>query len=425
MQIRRINPFKSTKSTLTVLILLAYVGLFLPIPVSNITLAVLLLYSVIHTSLGEFKTSWRQPWPLLAATAFMLLLIGLLYTENMDNGWFVMEKRLSLLLIPLLALPLFTRLDSVSPSLFRFMGYIGMASSVYLLGYAAVHYLFLDDPSAFYFERFTRPLIHYVYYAMYFVVGSLCLLDSLYDELITRRFGIVILASLFIYSLGFLILIASKTGILSFAVVSIFLLYRRLKNKRLFAVSLVALFLSGALFLYVNDTTRSRFTELTENLSILTREQLGDWQAEKITGLNMRLLFWKISVKHVVNDGDFLWGVGSGDTQDYLNTLYTDPLYNRHGYVGWDTHNEWVFTFVQVGLISVGVWASLMLIYFRKAWKASDHRFLIFLMVTFAFSMSESILESNKGIVFFALMMTVFTSAYAKPAATATPAAIS
>lgn len=428
MEVRRLNPFKSTKSTLTALILLAYGGLFLSIPLSNLTLAILLVYCLTRLSFPEaFASLRKQPLPALMILSFVLLLIGLLYTDtdNLKTGWFALEKKLALLLVPAIALPVFRKHDVCAPSLFRSMGWICLGSSFFLLGYAGFRFIAGQDTQAFYFENFTRPLVHYVYYAMYFAVGILCFVDSVLDEVMSRRFGIAILAVLFIYSLGFLILVASKTGILIFIAASVFLLYRRMKDKRLFRVSLAVLLVSGSLFLYVNDTTRGRFTELTENLSILTRDQLGDWQTEKITGLNMRLLFWKISVIHIVDDGLALWGVGTGDTQDYLDALYTDPRYNRHGYVGWDTHNEWVFTFVQSGLLGVAVWVVLFAVYFRRGWKAADTRLLLFLLVTFFFSLSESILESNKGIVFFALLMTLFASGYPKDAHAVTPAVTS
>jgi O-antigen ligase len=411
VQVSLIPPFKSTKSTLTTLIVVAYVGLFFSIPLSNLTLLILLTYCLIKTSPRDILANLRsQPLPGLILLYFVLLVLGLGYTANIPTGLFALEKKLAMVLVPLLALPLLRQVQIPPDSLFRRIGAVSLASSGILLIIAAYKTLVIGEPQAFYFENFTKPLIHYVYYAMYFAIGTLWLLDSLFDALLAKRYGFLILLALFIYSFGFLFLVASKTGILSFGLGSAFLLFRRVVNKRQLTVYVGALLLSAAVFLYFNETTRSRFTELTENLSILTRDQLGDWQKERITGLNMRLLFWKISIVHTWQDNAVLWGVGTGDTQDYLNALYTDPRYNRHGYVGWDTHNQWVFTFVQLGLIGVAVWAALYLVYLKKAWKSGDLKFLVFLFVTFAFSMSESILESNKGIVFFALFFTVLAS---------------
>jgi putative effector of murein hydrolase LrgA (UPF0299 family) len=404
---------KNTKSILIALIGLAYTGMLFSIPVSNLCLALLLLFCLIHTRPKELLRSIKEHrLPQLLIIGYLLLLIGLLYTTNMETGFFILEKKLALLLIPILALPIFQRLEVSRGTTYRIIGYITVGSSLVLLSIGGFKGWILNDPQAFYFENFTKPLIHYVYYAMYFAIGMLCLLDSLFDRLARNKQGVLILLGLFIYGLSFLLLVASKTGILAFSMASAFLLYKRMESKKLFLISMLALVTTASVVLYFNETTRNRFTELSQNLSILTRDQLGDWNEEVITGLNMRLLFWKISVVHIWRDHMVLWGTGTGDTQDYLNALYTDPKYNRYGYVGWDTHNEWVFTFVQLGLMGVAVLALLYFIYWRKAIRKEDLKFLVFLFITLAFSMSESILESNKGIVYVALFFTLFASAY-------------
>ncbi|MDZ4716535.1 MAG: O-antigen ligase family protein [Cytophagales bacterium] len=406
------NFFKNTKSVLIVLTCLAYTAMFFSIALGNVLLGALLLFCLINTRPKEFVQSIKENvLPKLVITLYILLLIGLLYTSNYKTGFFILEKKLALLFVPLIALPLYRKHKVSGGSLFELLGYITIGSSILLLAIATYRTLLLKDHLAFYFETFTKPLIHYVYYAMYFAIGTLCLLDSLFDKLIRRKYGAAILGILFIYSLSFLILVASKTGILAFTLTSVFLLYKRLYSKKLFAVSVLTLMISASIVLYFNETTRNRFTELSQNLSLLTREQLGDWNEEVVTGLNMRLLFWKISVKHIWNDNMTLQGTGTGDAQDYLDALYTDPKYNRRGYVGWDTHNEWVFTFVQNGILGFAVLAAIYLIYGRRAFLHKDMKLLIFLSVTFAFSMSESILESNKGIVYVALFFTLFSSA--------------
>ncbi len=410
---------KNTKSILIALVALAYTGMFFSIPVSNIALALLLLFCLTQTRPKEFLQSIKEhPLPQLMIIAYALLIVGLLYTNNTKTGFFILEKKSSLLLIPILALPLFQRLEVTQGATFRIIGYITFSTSIVLLSIGGFKAWILNDPQAFYFENFTKPLIHYVYYAMYFAIGMLCLLDGLFDSLVKKKRGILILLGLFVYGLSFLLLVASKTGILAFSIASAFVLYKRMESKKSFLLSVFALLVTASVVLYFNETTRNRFTELTQNLSILTRDQLGDWNEEVITGLNMRLLFWKISAVHIWQDNMILWGTGTGDTQDYLDALYTNPKYNRYGYVGWDTHNEWVFTFVQLGLMGVAVLALLYFSYWRKALRNGDLKFIVFLFITLAFSMSESILESNKGIVHFSLFFTLFASAYGQKTST-------
>jgi O-antigen ligase len=406
-----ISELKSTKGILIGLICLLYVGLFFPIHISNITIIGILLFCLIKTPPKDFlETLKRNVFSKIMTSFYFLYIIGLLYTSNYKVGLFVLEKKITLLLFPLLLLPLFQRVDIGKSIVYKIIGYITILSSIVLIVIAGYKTVILQNTQAFYFENFTTPLLPYVYYSIYFAVGSLFLLESLFEQMIKWKYGVFILFILFIYSISFLILVASKTGILAYAFTSIILLYKKIENGKIITIFLAVLIISSSTVLYFNDTTRGRFTELSQNLSILTRDELGDWQEETLTGLNMRLLFWKISIVNSWKDNLVLIGNGTGDAQDYLDSLYTNPKYNREGYVGWDSHNEWIFTYLQIGIIGVFMMGFLYAYLFRRAHITNDIKLLSFLLVTLAFSMSESILESNKGIVFFALMTTLLSS---------------
>lgn len=409
---------KNTKSISIWLICFAYIGLFFPIKISNLSLIILIGYCLIKTKPKEIIPTIRgNKFLQIMIVLYLIQVIGLLYTENLKTGFFILEKKIYIFLIPLLTLPLLQKVGEIRNQILKRIGFITLISSLFLIGIATFRSLSLNDSQAFYFENFSQ--IHYVYYAIYFSCGSLFLIDSLFDNLIKTRTGVSVLIILYIYSLCILILVASKTGILAFGLASIILLYLKIPNKKIFVFSIVIVLLSASIILYFNDTTRNRFTELSQNLSILTRDQLGDWSEETITGLNMRLLFWKIAVVHSWQDKLFITGTGTGDAQNYLDSLYTNPKYKREGYVGWDSHNQWVFSFIQLGFISIAALALLYAYFLREAFQRKDIKLISFLIITLCFSMSESILESNKGIVFFSLLFTLLCSTYNKKSLTA------
>ncbi|MBI1770272.1 MAG: O-antigen ligase family protein [Bacteroidetes bacterium] len=291
------------------------------------------------------------------------------------------------------------------------LGFITLLSSVVLLGIAMYRYYVLGYVNAFSFESFRSfegfSSIHYVYYSMYFACGSLILLDSLFDTFHQKKYSLWVIFSLFIYSLGIITLVASKTGMVAFIIASMLLAYHKTKNKKYFVVFLGLTLLAVASFLYFNETTRSRFTGLAENLAILKKDELIE--PIEFNDLNVRLVFWKISLTHLVKENLFLVGVGTGDAQDYINSLYNLPIYQMYGYVGWDSHNQWVFSFIQLGLPGILLMGFLYLRYFKEAIFAKNSGLLIFLIITFLFSITESILESNKGIIFFVLFFTIFS----------------
>lgn len=403
---------KNTKRVLTWLICLTYAGMFFPLIISNITLIVLLGFCLYYIRPKDIVTTFKEnPFLRIIVAMYFLQVIGLLYTTNYQTGFFVLEKKLSLLLIPLIGLPLLHKVDADISLILKRIGTITLLSSVVLLVIATFKTLVIHDSHAFYFENVTS--IHYVYYSIYFASGSLLLIDNIFDEYVKKKYGYAIIAVLFTYSLIILILIASKTGIMAFGLASVFFLYKRLTNKKIFATAILLMWLSVAILFYFNETTRSRFTGLSEHLSVLT---LDDFRGHDMyyNDLNMRLLFWKISVVNICKDHAFLTGVGTGDAQDYINVLYALPQYQLNGYIDWDSHNQWVYTFVQLGLIGVALMAFLYVRFFRAAFIHMDLKFISFLIITLAFSFSESILESNKGIVFFSLLFTLFSVRYKK-----------
>ena len=403
---------KNTKSILTWLICLAYTGLFFPLIVSNLTLFVLLAFALVKTKPRELLATIKEnAFSKIILALYFVQVLGLLYTSNFKVGLFLLEKKASLLLIPLFVLPLLQKSNADIQLLFRRIGLITLSSSVMLVLLATFNKYILHDSQAFFYERFTS--IHYVYYAIYFACGSLFFIDAWYDSLIKKKYGVLILILLFTYSLGVMIFVASKTGIMAFALASVVLLYKKIPNKKLFSLTVASLVVVASGLFYFNPTARSRFTGLDKHLSFLT---LDDWRDTEIivTDLNMRLVFWKISIVNLWRDHLIFTGVGTGDAQDYINNLYALPQYQLYGFINWDSHNQWIFALIQLGLVGIGVLLLLFGKYFLMALAQNDFKLLCFLIVTLAFSLSESILESNKGIVFFAILFTCLAAAYRK-----------
>lgn len=393
-----------------VLILAESAGMLLPIAISNIVLGILLVYAAILVRPADIKTTLLQNWVARALLFyFVLQLIGMTYTANWAAGIFVLEKKLSFLLMPVVLLPAMVKHHLDVRRIFRWIGFITMAGSAGMVLYAMVY--LPQDPTALYFENVTP--IHYVYYSLYFGCCSLILLDDLSATWKATLKGVTGLTVLYVWSLLVMVLVASKTGLMMFIAASFLVLYHHVPSRKAFLVAAVSVLLLGATFLSLNDTTRSRFLNLTENLSVLQRDHLVP--GEHITDLNMRLLFWKISISHAVADGYWITGTGTGDCQDYINEVYNLPQYKFYGYINWDSHNQWVFAFLQLGIAGILALAWIFGKSIFVAFRQKSIPWLCFLVITGGFTLSESILESNKGIVFFVLMMVLFA---ATPAST-------
>jgi O-antigen ligase len=392
-----------------------YVGMFFPIAISNIPLILLFVFSLLQLRPSDIIDGINKSlFAKLLLAMYLLQIVGLLYTTNYSAGFFMLEKKVCFLLIPVLVLPTFIKLKIDANSILRILGIITVASSLILFCIAFYRKFILNDPQAFFFESFGDfegfSPIHYVYYAMYFGCGSLILIDSLYERLKNHKFRWLAVSGLYTYSLGVMTLVASKTGIGAFILATLVFLFFKIPNKKVVVLSFFVVGLLTFLLLSFNETTQNRFKGLTDHLSMVTEgEQIKD---NHFNGLNMRLLFWKTQISQGWKDRIFFTGTGTGDNQDYIDSVYKLSQYKLSSYVGWDSHNQWVYTLVQVGVVGVLLMGALFFCYGVKAIRSVDVKLLSFLIVTLGFSFTESILESNKGIVFFTFLFCILDIAY-------------
>ena len=380
---------------------LAYIGLFFSIQYSNITLFILLGCCLLSLKLSILKKSIQSSLPIQLLILFYLLhIVGVLYSQNFDNGLFVLEKKVTLLVFPVILFPAIQQLSAKDKSnLFFRLGLITILSSVVFLGIGVSKIILYQYELAFHRDYF--PSIPYVFYAMYFAAGSLLLLNSLYERLQHSKVKILIMLLVTVYSLALLVIIASKTGILAYITGLAYFLYLKLSSNRLFYLSFGSALLVLALALVIYPTTLNRFIELNDNLAVLQEDKLTNQQ--KFTGLSLSLFFCKISASQLWEDNRLIAGVGTGDAQDYLNQVYKRHNLDHYGYMYFDPHSQWIMTLLQLGIIGFALLIAVFVSGWKKISGMMNLDFRLFAWIAFCFSLSESLLEANKGVVFIAL----------------------
>ena len=399
-----IPMFKKTE-IIVLLACLVCVTLFFTISINSIALAILLVYCAFGIKPRKIIYVIRNSVILkIVLSYYGMHLLAMLYTTDSTAGFFVLEKKASFLLVPLILPAVLIDKESAVKFIIRFFSFVGVASGVILVGWAFYKRFALQDLLAFHFENFTP--FNYVYYALYFTCASLFVLVEI-STAPNKRLGLFASGGLMIYALIILFLVSSKIGIVSFTLGSVFIFY---KSVSLNTVLLFLIFLIAALSLLLvfHKTTRDRFMDLNKNLEVLHKNKFA--YNEPFTGLTLRLVFWKIAVSESWEKGMYLFGAGTGDAQDFLDAGYAKYNLNAGGFTGWDPHNQWVYTFVQLGAVGLLLLAGIFFSGIRQAVIQPDLQLLSFLLVSFLFCFTESILETNKGIIFFALFISLFAA---------------
>ena len=122
-----------TKTIFTWLIGIAYAGMFFPITISNIPLIILFVFCLFQIKPSEvIECIKKYRFAQLFMGMYLLQIVGLLYTKNYPAGFFMLEKKICFILIPLLVLPAFIKLKIDSKFILKILGIITIASSLIL-----------------------------------------------------------------------------------------------------------------------------------------------------------------------------------------------------------------------------------------------------------------------------------------------------
>ncbi|GAB3200533.1 hypothetical protein GCM10027293_21600 [Pontibacter aydingkolensis] len=130
------------------------------------------------------------------------------------------------------------------------------------------------------------------------------------------------------------------------------------------------------------------------------------------TGMSMRIAFWKTAL--AVLEKYPTIGVGTGDLEEAMSVEYiNNELSDLQGY---NPHNQYLQTGIMLGITGVALLLLLLLYPLVMALRRGDSIYIVFILIVSVSFLTESVLQSNKGIVFFALFNSVYfiTTKYIK-----------
>lgn len=359
----------------------------------------------------------KKPWIWAFIGFYLWHVLSLAWSDNTEMAFFALEKKASLVLIPCF-IGLDKRIDFVGFQQCMLSLILSCCFFIWICLFLAFsNYLDSGEASFFFYHAFSWPLdeLNAIYFSFYTFTGLAFghyLAKKKYSLLSSYRWQGFIFFSL---SMG-LVLLSSRLFIvltLLFLLRLAVLNYAQIVSRklRLGGLAMVGLFMAGVLFF---SQIRDRFDQLLDsNFEVLQQDQFEYDTA--FNGLTIRLLFWRFAGEIVTEQKAYLFGTGIGDVQDAMNetiikhnVYHGNPQLGDHGFLGYNFHNQFVETWVQLGFIGVILW--LLLLRQGISLKVFDwsHPYLYLMLAILAFSMIESLLERQHGIVFFALFVSIF-----------------
>ena len=330
---------------------------------------------------------------LLFISFYIIHLLGLLYTQNLNSGLFDIQVKLSLLIFPVIFSS--KPFDESKTRIIGMMLIIGgiIASTIMLS--RSIYLLYSNGENTFFYQTFSI-FLHPSYLSMYLNISISWILISISQNNLPKKQNRYLILVILLFSVV-IILLASKSGIFTLTLtfllfLSYLILYK--KNYKMGAIVLIGFV--GILFFVFHyfPFTSKRITQLTEAF-----ENKDIKNNEVVESTSMRMLIWKASNSVIKNN--FALGVGTGDSKDELIKEYKKRDMTYAVSSNLNAHNAFYQVFISLGVGGFLLLCLNLLIPLLSSLKNKNFFYLSFILIlTFNF-LSESMLECQAGTMFF------------------------
>ena len=364
-------------------------------------MAIFTVACLIYGDYSQLKI--KKNWIKLSIISLWLLpFIQLLLLNKVDEYLDNLIIKITLFIIPILIMIGYHSKKINLSRILKFFIYGTITSCLFCLINAVFSYYFLKNDYAFTYSTLT--LFHHPsYFTMYlnFVVGII----YLYNLKPIKNFKLSTNLSLIIVSfLSFFILFASsRTGWITNILVHLFFFSHMLYKKKITRKAIIyflVMMIPFTTVIYTNKTIQSRFNEI-----ITYTFQKVD-QKKVTSSTSTRKKIWSTTLKLI--KGKWITGYGTGLSKKVLHEQFKKDGYDLLFKKNYNTHNQYLQVF-----IDQGIFGFLILVFFTfgmlyLSLQQYDFIYALFLVVMILNFMTESILEKQSGVIFFAFFNTIF-----------------
>ena len=341
---------------------------------------------------------------------YLLQFISLIYTHNLHQGWNNIRLKSGLVAIPMALIISGDMSSAIHKKLSRGYCIILCTASLYCIGLAFFRYSQNPDSSLFFYHTLVKPISqHAVYFSIYLVIALIFLWENAGKNNFIFRKSFHTIFIIFFSVLIFLL--SSKLVIVFYLIYLLYYFIGFIKNKKtnlFLAISLfITITVTGGLVFITKNPISERFDEIwSSDINIVRQEKFSP--GYYFTGLQFRLLEWKIVTEILNENSSWLRGVSSGDAQAFLNQQYISknmytgkPGGNSHGFIGYNTHDEFLQTLLQTGIPGLIILLLICFSLVKLAWNQKNRGFSFIILILISYLFSESVFETQYGILLF------------------------
>ena len=375
-----------------------------PMPYTYSSIALAVLGAVAVMGMWHRQLNWRPAylWPILL---FALVVLSLIWTQDIGKSWRGISRQLPLLVMPLSFLfwPKFGR--STWHKGVYIGGVAGAIFALFAVARAALRSADQGDYSPFFYHELVDFWALNAIYISAVSATYVLFFWLVYWPEKGRSWRALTLGAV---HLGFLILLSSKNMILTTLLIGFAAkAYTHRKGlKQLLTLSLVAL---ATLIALAQTPWGSRWAQQQST-------PIADaWQCEGFTdiypwtGTTLRVFFTRVFIEQLSEDQSWLSGYGINAGQAKI-AEGQNRYFVYCGYNTYNLHNQYWQTIFELGLVG-GLLLVLMLVQLARAGVKRRHWFTLgFAVLMTALMCTETYLWRQRGLIHFMIIYLVLTA---------------
>lgn len=381
--------------TKALLIIFPCVALAFPIKVASYHLGVVtafwLYLSIREKSLLKFRTGNFFFLSLPFANYFILLL-GMLMTSNFIMGSKTLETKIPLLILPMILFSGHDLIRNTKKKTILLTYSIGvLVICTYVI--ASILILSVEDEVGYSFRHLSGVIdIHPGYFSLY--VGF-AIIILIIQSTSSSNYGKVLLAIASVFLFIFNLLLVARMPIIAL-MVGIFIYLTIVRN---FKIILLVLLIFATFLLLIGQQNPDWTHRILGPLGMLANGEFDQLQ----NFIYDRVQEFTCTVEILGKDMNLLTGFGTGDDNTALFNCYAEHGYDWILSQKYNAHNQYLQSVLQNGIVS-GILTFLFIaapVFSKSVTCGKSLEFIIFASMFGIFSLTESTLEVQKGVIFF------------------------
>jgi len=380
----------------------------LSLPFDRFFSHLILISFAVHTII-QFNKNNKKPffplYTLLLQSVFWVTVISTIYSANKQQAFKEWELYLPILLFPLLFCFNSLDLKKYRPQLLLAFALGCTATIIYLYfdAFATIQYYKLPFSAilshAFTNHNFSEPIdMHATFFSLQIGLALVYMLSLLIKRQSTSN-KVLYGVCCFILAVGIIQLSSKSVFVALFLIINIafpYFLLQGIRRKRFIIItaSLSTLVIIG---IFNSSNFRERFlTEFKHDLSKSTAGETTD----------PRLARWGIAAE-VIGESPII-GHGAGTEITLLQEKYfTQKLYRSY-LNRLNAHNEYLSFLIKSGIWGLAIFIATLVYGFKKAIQKKDIVFFSFMLLLAVVSLSENILDADKGVMYYSFFFAFF-----------------